>query len=103
MYLVWPAGISEGGQDVGVMQLTADQGLQSWGHLGGQGGVRDLHPTSTFMDSVQALSFLRAGAILVSWGHCWCHGAIYGTMELFLVSWGHFGVMWPFWYHGPRV
>ncbi len=77
MYLVWPAGISEGGQDVGVMQLTADQGLQNWGHLGGQGGVRDLHPTSTVTDSVKMISFLRAGAIC-------------GTMGPFVVSWGHF-------------
>ena len=66
---MWPAGISQGGQDVGVMQLTADQGLQSWGHLWGQGGVRDLHPTSTTIDSVKVIGVFRGGAFLVSWGH----------------------------------
>ncbi len=30
-YLVGAAGISEGSQNVGMVQLTADQGLQSWG------------------------------------------------------------------------
>lgn len=44
-HLVAAAGISEGDQDVWVVQLTADQRLQSWGHLRGQGGVRDLHCT----------------------------------------------------------
>ncbi len=81
---MWPAGISQGGQDVGVMQLTADQGLQSWGHLWGQGGVRDLHSTSTITDSVKVISSFRAGAIP-------------GTMGPFLVSWGHF------WWHGARL
>ncbi len=85
---MWPAGISEGGQDVGVVQLTADQGLQSWGHLGGQGGVRDLHPTSTITDSVKMTSSFRAR------GHFWYGGAISGIMGPFLVSMGAFLVSW---------
>lgn len=44
-HLVAAAGVSEGGQDVGVVQLTADERLQGWGHLRGQGGVCDLHVT----------------------------------------------------------
>ena len=80
------------------MQLTADQGLQSWGHLRGQGGVRDLHPISTIMDSVKVISCFGAGVFisgimgpfLTLWGHFWYDGAIPGTTGPFLVSWGHF-------------
>ncbi len=64
------------------MQLTADQGLQSWGHLWGQGGVCDLHPTSTIIDSVQVISSFRAGASP-------------GVMGPFLVSWGQIMICMP--------
>jgi len=93
---VWPAGISEGGQDVGVMQSTADQGLQSWGHLGGQGGVRDLHPTSTIVDRVKMISCFEAGAISGIMGHFWYYGTMSGIVGPFLVTWGHSGTVGQF-------
>ena len=57
------AGISEGSQDVGVVQLTADEGLQCWTHLWGQGGVCDLQFTHTKWASHVAvpLSHQKAG------------------------------------------
>ena len=45
LHLVRPASISKGGKDVGMVQLTADEGLQGWCHFRGQRGVCDLQKT----------------------------------------------------------
>ena len=46
-YLVRSAGISEGGQDVGVMKGAADEGFRGGGQVWGQWGVCDLRCSTT--------------------------------------------------------